>query len=233
MRSKFGYTNSPTLVAFRGMYRKILAGIDNIFVAHSNVTLQEETQLLGVVPDFNDKIQLVASHFEVEDDIFYANLPNVSSFKSDVVDYMSGYVVRRIMAKTDCHTCLKSLKSEPCDSMPLIHLRDYGKKLIYPSSFVTKIMVLAEQIICIELHNNILSAKFKFDQIIMRIVSDFIHHHSNIMQQLDVHGYDLCKKIVSLFACIRFKHHAKMTNLDFKHNNLRGKLNRVCINMKC
>ena len=77
MRSKFGYTNSPTLAAFRGMYRKILAGIDNIFVAHSNVTLQEETQLLGVVPDFNDKIQLVASNFEAEEDIFYGELPDV------------------------------------------------------------------------------------------------------------------------------------------------------------
>ena len=96
------------------------------------------------------------------------------------------------------------------------------KKLIYPSSFVTKIMVLAEQIICIELSNNIFSAKFKFDKIVMRIVSDFIHHHSNIMQQLDGHGYDLCKKLVSLFACIRFKHHAEMTNLDFKQNNLTG-----------
>ena len=58
-------------------------------------------------------------------------------------------------------------------------------------------MVLAEQIICIELSNNILSAKFKFDKIVMRIVSDFIHHHSNIMQQLDGHGYDLCKKIAT------------------------------------
>ena len=38
MRPKLGFTNSPTVVAFRGMYRKILAGIDNIFVTHSNVT---------------------------------------------------------------------------------------------------------------------------------------------------------------------------------------------------
>ena len=52
-------------------------------------------------------------------------------------------------------------------------------------------MVLAEQIICIELYNNILSTKFKFDQIVMRVLSDFIQHHSNIMQQLDEHGYDL------------------------------------------
>ena len=181
----------------------------------------------------NDKIQLVASNFEAEDNIFYGDLPDVFSFKSNVLDYVSGYVVWRVMAKTECQTCLKSLKVEPCDSMPLINLRDYGKKLIYPSSFVTKIMVLAEQIICIELYNNILSTKFKFDQIVMRVVSDFIQHHSNIMQQLDEHGYDLCKNLVSLFACICFKHHAKMTNLDFKQNNLRGKLNRVCINMKC
>ena len=114
--------------SYKNVSLQILAGIDNIFVAHSNVTLQEETQLLGVVPDFNDKIQLVASNFQAEDDIFYGDLPDVSSIKLDVLDYMSGYVVRRVMAKTDCQTCLKSLKTEPCNSMPLINLRDYGKK---------------------------------------------------------------------------------------------------------
>ena len=45
MRSKFGYTNSPTLVAFRGIYRKILAGIDNIFVAMKNENMILPTSL--------------------------------------------------------------------------------------------------------------------------------------------------------------------------------------------
>ena len=81
--------------------------------------------MLGIVPDLNDKIKLVASNFEAEDNIFYGDLPDVFSFKSNVLDYVSGYVVRRVMAKTECQTCLKLLKVEPCDSMPLISLRDY------------------------------------------------------------------------------------------------------------
>ena len=46
---------------------------------------------------------MYSMYFEVEDDIFYANLPNVSSFKSDVVDYMSGYVVVSWQKQTVIH----------------------------------------------------------------------------------------------------------------------------------
>ena len=41
----------------------------------------------------NDKIQSVASNFKAKDNIFYGDSPDVFSFKSNVLDYVSGYVV--------------------------------------------------------------------------------------------------------------------------------------------
>ena len=116
--------------------------------------------------------------------------------------------------------------------MSLISLRDYGEKLFYPSDFANKVMVLSEKIVSFELKGNVLSKKFSFDKIVLRIVSDFVNCNANLIRELDEHGYALCKKLVLIYVCIRMKHHARMTNIQMKNNNLRSKLNRICVNKK-
>ena len=232
MRVKFGCTNNPNLVSFRGIYRKILAGITDIVIRGSNVGLQDEAEMVGVTPSLNTKVEVIASKFEINDDIYYDNLLDLSLYKNNVVEYMSGYVIRRAIAQLNCDECIRVLKTKPHKHMSLISLRDYGEKLFYPSDFANKVMVLSEKIVSFELKGNVLSKKFSFDKIVLRIVSDFVNCNASLIRELDEHGYALCKKLVLIYVCIRMKHHARMTNIQMKNNNLRSKLNRICVNKK-
>ena len=229
---KFGCTNNPTLVSFRGIYKKILSGITNIVVKGSNVILQDESDMVGVTPILKDKLEIVAEKFDISGDIHYENLLDLSLFKENVVEYISGYVVRRVIAKSDCESCNRALKTEPYNQMSLISLRDFGGKLVYPSDFVNKLMTLSEKIVSQELKGNVLSKAFSFDKIVLKIVSDFVNLNQNVVDKLDEHRYALCKSLASFYVCIRLKHHAKVTSIALRNNNLRRKLNRICVNQK-
>ena len=190
---KFGCTNNPTLVSFRGIYKKILSGITNIVVKGSNVILQDESDMVGVTPILKDKLEIVAEKFDISGDIHYENLLDLSLFKENVVEYISGYVVRRVIAKSDCESCNRALQTEPYNQMSLISLRDFGGKLVYPSDFVNKLMTLSEKIVSQELKGNVLSKAFSFDKIVLKIVSDFVNLNQNVVDKLDEHRYALVK----------------------------------------
>ena len=102
----------------------------------------------------------------------------------------------------------------------------------YPSDFVNKLMTLSEKIVSQELKGNVLSKAFSFDKIVLKIVSDFVNLNQNVVDKLDEHRYALCKSLVSFYVCIRLKHHAKVTSIALRNNNLRRKLNRICVNQK-
>ena len=93
-------------------------------------------------------------------------------------------------------------------------------------------MTLSEKIVSQELKGNVLSKAFSFDKIVLKIVSDFVNLNQNVVDKLDEHRYALCKSLVSFYVCIRLKHHAKVTSIALRNNNLRRKLNRICVNQK-
>ena len=56
-----------------------------------------------------------------------------------------------------------------------------------------------------------------------------VHSTVNVINSLDEHAYKLCKNLVFVYSFIRFKHHAKLVNIDFKKGNLRSRLNRLAV----
>ena len=229
MRSKFGATSNPTCISFRGIYRKILVGITKIDVKYANVSLQDDTEIVGITPNLQTKMTIIEEDYEIFDDLFYADLPSSSSFKDKIVEYIGGFVIKRVLCKLDCDACTDSIKStsQPKDS--LITLRDYGNYLFYPSNFVILLLTTAEKALGTELKRNCLSKSFIFDKIVIQIESDFFNLNSNVIQSLDEHAYKLCKNLVSVYTFIRFKHHAKLVNFDFKKGNLCSRLNRLAV----
>lgn len=228
IRSKLGGANNPTCVHFRGVYRKILAGITNIVVNHANVVIQDESQLVGVIPKCSAKMDVVDTKFELQDSVIYENLLDLSLFQANVVEYIAGYVVKKVSGKLDCKICIEML-TENSTKMSLISIRDFGGKLKYPSSYVTQILTTSEKIIRVELKQNHLSNAFSFDKIVLKILSDFVNLHKNTFSKLDEHCYELSKDIICIFLCIRLKYYAKQENREFRKNNLRSKLNRITI----
>ena len=155
----------------------------------------------------------------------------MSEYKTKVIEYISGYVVKKMKCKVKCQKCIDCLTTaKPTESSNLISVKDYGNFMVYPSTFVKKICEIAEKTILIEIENgNWLGKKYFFDFICLKIVNICMNLHQSLLQSLDEHGYDLMKKIVSIYSCLRLKRHAKLENQKIKKKRLRAKLSKIIL----
>ena len=81
--------------------------------------------------------------FNISDELYYEHLLSTSIFKEKIVEYIGGFVVKRVLLKTDCDSCISSIRSttQPHDS--LITMCDYGNYFFYPSTFVESLLKTA------------------------------------------------------------------------------------------
>ena len=69
-----------------------------------------------------------------------------------------------------------------------------------------------------------LKKKYFLDFLTMKIVKIVVDLQKQLFDLLDEHGYELVKKIVICYCCIRLKHHASLENLKIKKFRMRTKL---------
>ena len=137
----------------------------------------------------------------------------MSEFSDSVVEYMSGYVVKRICEKLSCEDCKHVLTGN--QKHGLIFTREFNseqEKLVYPSKFVHRVLCVAESVLKSELEKNWLGKKYFFDYVNIKIVNSFISLHSVMMKAMDNHCYDLLKEqhykflLFSLSLSLSHKH---------------------------
>ena len=119
----------------------------------------------------------------------------MSEFSDNVVEYMSGYVVKRICEKLSCEDCKHVLTGN--QKKGLIFTREYHseqKNLVYPSKFAHRVLCVAESVLRSELKKNWLGKKYFFDYVNIKIVNTFISLHSVMLKTMDNHCYDLLKE---------------------------------------
>ena len=63
-------------------------------------------------------------------------------FKGNILEYICGFVVKKIKEKTNCESCMKSLFGERKDGLISVCQMDEKSRLIYPSNFVVKFLNL-------------------------------------------------------------------------------------------
>ena len=120
--------------------------------------------------------------------------------------------------------------------------------MIYPSTFVKKIVEVTEKIISVDFDNGYLGKKYFFDFIVIKASNCFVSLHGDLLKEMDNHSYDLMKKVVECYASIRNgnmflpsrKIHCSGTmtirvrqfwNFDFRQVNLvylRGRFTKIC-----
>ena len=101
--------------------------------------------------------------------------------------------------------------------------------MFYPSEFVVKVLLIAEQVLTIELEKNWLSTKYYFDFVKVKISNTFVQLYGAMLKDLDEHCYEILKALVSSYVSIRFKSHARRKNELIKKKRLRAKLSRVIL----
>lgn len=233
IRARFGANNNPTPHQFKAMYRKLVLGISNNIVHNSNVLLQDDSEILAIVPSPEDKIEYIYEVYDLDFDLEVLSITPLSEFKQSIVNYISGYVVKKLKCKLTCETCIiqMSVPKNNARANDLTNIRDFGNFLIYPSPFIKTLCSVCEKILSLELEStrNYLTKKYFFDFICLKIVSTFVSSHGNFFLNMDNHAYELSKKIVSCYVAIRLKHFAKIQNDALKRNRLRSKLSKLII----
>ena len=94
------------------------------------------------------------------------NLKNncLSEFSDNIVEYVSGYVVRRIYDTLSCDICKTSLTGKQRMGS-LIMTREYDscdQKLVYPCEFVNRSLSLSESLLRSELKKKLFAQKVFF-----------------------------------------------------------------------
>ena len=125
-----------------------------------------------------------------------------------------------------CNECIDLLKSEPYDG--LTRHKDFENYLYYPSNFVTRVTSLCEKVLQPELDSkNLFCKKYYFDYMLVKITNVCLH--GNELANMHGHSFEMIKRIISMYTCIRLKHFAREENRRLKKNKLRAKLSKIVL----
>ena len=150
-------------------------------------------------------------------------------FKDNILDYICGFVVKKLKKKMNCQNCIESLFGQHKPGLISIRQMDDKARLIYPSDFVVKIVQFAEKVINVELKKDNWLQKYFFDMCNMKVCNNFVSLYGDIFKSMDNHSYELMKTIVTCYLSIRFKSHARLMNEKIKKKSLRSKLMKIIL----
>ena len=229
IRARFGAHNNPTPYQFKKTFRRILLGVTDSIVENANVILQDNTEIVGLIPSVQGKMDYMSKFYDLED-IEVEKIRNLSQsdYTKNVVNYISGFVIKKIIPKISCNECIELLKSEPYDG--LTRHRDFENYMYYPSNFVTRVTSLCEKVLQPELDSkNWLSKKYYFDYMLVKVTNAYVCLHGNELVNMHGHSFEMIKRIISMYTCIRLKHFAREENRRLKKNKLRAKLSKIVL----
>lgn len=144
LRSRGGFNNNPNAKQFESSYKRLLVRheieasergnclIDDVQILYASSANKSNIISDGIFTEANDTICT-----NVFDHDYLSTLWSLSSYIEDVVKYISGFVIRKLLRSNICDTCSIFLTAKSTDSI-LITLKSRGK-LIFPSEDVIKI----------------------------------------------------------------------------------------------
>ena len=170
VRGRGGWNNNPTARQFKTAYKRLLVHQKVKDVATSNVTPQEPFELLGISSHIESEGRKVESDFligpsavspespNVPTDHDYSDIPDVahlSTYVQNVVVYISGFVVKRVLGKVNCEQCIVVLTVDSLDDAALsLLLRKNRGGLKLPSPDVVTVCKLYERVFKTFIHSH-------------------------------------------------------------------------------
>lgn len=239
LRSRGGFNNNPNAKQFENAYKRLLVRHE-IVASEKGNCLINDVQILyvssakkknttdGLFNDVDD-INLSIDSF---DQLYFSTLCVVTPYVDDVVKYISGFVIRKLLGKI-CHICATFVTTNSTDSL-LINLKNRGN-LIYPSADVIKITKYCEKIIRANNHtirttNNIKAVLVNkiFYEVCDSVFNDCAMT-KHIMDQnlLDNHKIELVKTIIELYINLRLHHEAKCATNLIEKKHIRHKFTKL------
>jgi len=159
IRAKGGFNNNPTASQFEAAYKRLIIHNEIKLSSFANCEPQDLTSILFVTS--SKKIQTtnyldllcieeeVSEHAEqnliTDDEMFLLN-PNEIKYVNDVIEYISGFVVRKIIKKMSCSICVMAMIEKHVEvGLELIQVKNRGG-LMKPSYDIIVLCKAAEQV---------------------------------------------------------------------------------------
>jgi hypothetical protein len=162
-----------------------------------------------------------------------STLENLTDFKQSVVEYIGGFVVRRVKNIVKCGDCYASLLSDKSDTgtaTNLIKTKDQGG-LIQPSRSVIKVCAAAEQ--CLQhvqktkgIPRTSVNLVTALCSTVLKVVCESypwcfqeLDKHALDFSVLNNHKHELIKTIAICFIKLRLYHMAKLHSQNIEVNS--------------
>lgn len=110
LRKMGGFNNNPTCFQFRCAYKKLICHVNSIVISEGNCKPQDNTNILRINESKNDEMISITS-ITYDHDYIGTNGWCWNDYRSDIVTYIAGFVVRSIKKQLKCQMCLDSLES--------------------------------------------------------------------------------------------------------------------------
>lgn len=221
IRCRGGFTNNPTSIQFESAYKKILVHTELSSAETANCLAQDDTSILkfssSKLSRQADELYSEEYHHDFSDDVIPENC---STYICNVVEYIAGFVARRLVRSIGCKICAESLiTSTDLYSALLLDRKNRGG-LIKPHPSVTTICKVAEVIFRT-------STNFCRGNVIEKMVIASMRklNYSSLFPQLSDHMLDqnplnnhflqLVRSILKTYFTIRL-HHRNKSLMDAK-----------------
>ena len=67
----------------------------NKIVYSANGLLQDSSEIVAIIPSGQEKIDFIYEHYELDIDQVNVDTEHMSEYKTKVIEYISGYVVKK------------------------------------------------------------------------------------------------------------------------------------------
>ncbi|CAL9688353.1 unnamed protein product [Knipowitschia caucasica] len=147
VRARGGFNNNPTTTQFTAAYKRLLVR-QQVNTGTGNCLLLDNTGILGVTPAsintmrrFN--LEPVLEAQSEHDHLLCPDVDSISEYKDAVINYIAGFVVRKIKEKHLCTPCSDALTSDN-SVHPFVLLKNRGG-LQKPSEGIISVCKEAER----------------------------------------------------------------------------------------
>lgn len=240
-----GFNNNPTCRQFSAIFRKLIAHSGVSPSQCANVNSIDTTQTLRVSEplDSSPSPFEASQHGDFEPASVDVVVGDLSLFLQNIVAYIAGFVVRKVMERVSCETCRTALirsaeedPHQPDELYQLIKLKNEGG-LVTPSRGVVSILTTTEKgmrgLMDVSSAVDICSK----EQVLMHVKrqcggSDPLNlgsHISESQEGIDNHFFDLLKLLVISYYNIRQHHVARLHGSACREQPIRQKLTKLIL----
>lgn len=219
IRSRGGHNNNPTAKQFENSYKRLLVHVEVKGADTGNAVALDMTQVLhcGSQIKLVENVQEATnlnSEEELELDFINSEAWHLTTYSTDVINYISGFVGKSISKKIKCTKCASLLKVE--DSFSFLQKRKEFGSLFKASKLLTEVCQVAEKTLrhCRDKLNVFVRKSQKADLILinncLRVLPGNIYDHfGDHLYDEDIisdHFMDLIKLILKKYFNIRIYH---------------------------